>query len=209
MTQSGHSALLTNVVADDATGEAGQDRGQDCPPWALCHLPACRGRDPAAALRGDPATDRRPAAEARADMTPRVIASVGLNRRAPASRHLPSRRLLAPDCASTGFGTHRVAHPKPPNRDEWPRFRPMLDFATAFGGWEESSGKFRIRGRQRPLGVAPSCDEIRMTVSHGTVLANLTSAGADFWIAADTECGPVHASKGKTAVAGWRGAIQL
>ena len=26
MTQSGHSALLTNVVADDATGEAYQDR---------------------------------------------------------------------------------------------------------------------------------------------------------------------------------------
>ncbi len=29
MTQRRHSALLTNVVADDATGEAGQDRRED------------------------------------------------------------------------------------------------------------------------------------------------------------------------------------
>ncbi len=44
MTQSGHSALLTNVVADDAAGEAGRDRSQSCPPWPVRHVPIGRGR---------------------------------------------------------------------------------------------------------------------------------------------------------------------
>ena len=79
--------------------------------------------------------------------TPRVIAVVGLNRRAPGPRHLPNGRLLAPDCALTWSRIHRAAHPKPPNRDNRPRFRPMLDCATVLGGWEESSGKSQIRGK--------------------------------------------------------------
>ena len=78
-------------------------------------------------------------------MTRHVIAAVGLNRRALGSRHLPNGRLLAPDCTLTGSRMHRVAHPKPPNRDKRPRFRPMLDCATVFGGWEESSGKSQIK----------------------------------------------------------------
>ncbi len=43
MTQSGHSALLTNVVADDATGEAGQDRREGGQPWQVRHLSVGRG----------------------------------------------------------------------------------------------------------------------------------------------------------------------
>ena len=43
MTLSGHSALLTNVVADDATGEAGQDRGEGGQAQQLHYVPACRG----------------------------------------------------------------------------------------------------------------------------------------------------------------------
>ncbi len=42
--------------------------------------------DCTAAVRGDPATHRRPAAEASADMTPRVMVAMGLNRRAPGPR---------------------------------------------------------------------------------------------------------------------------
>ncbi len=63
--------------------------------------------------------------------------------------HLPNGRLLAPDFSLTWSLVHRAAHPRPPNRDKRPRFRPMLDRATVLGGWEESSGKFRIRGRLR------------------------------------------------------------
>ena len=32
------------LVADHATGKAGEDRGQSCPPWPLCHVPTGRGR---------------------------------------------------------------------------------------------------------------------------------------------------------------------
>ncbi len=42
MTLSRHSALLTNVVADDATGEAGQDRRQGGPARSVRHFSACR-----------------------------------------------------------------------------------------------------------------------------------------------------------------------
>ncbi len=42
-TQSRHSALLTNVVADDAAGEAGEDRRQGGEPWPLRHVPIGRG----------------------------------------------------------------------------------------------------------------------------------------------------------------------
>ena len=76
-------------------------------------------------------------------MTPRVIAA-GMNLRGPGARHLPNGHLLAPECTLTLARMHRVAHPKPPDRDEWPRFRSMLDCATVFDGWEESSGKSRI-----------------------------------------------------------------
>ncbi len=39
---------------------------------------------------------------------------------------------------------HRVAHPKPLNRDKRPRFRSKHKRATVFDGWEESSGKSRL-----------------------------------------------------------------
>ena len=32
------------LVADHATGKAGEDRAQSCPPWPLCHVPTGRGR---------------------------------------------------------------------------------------------------------------------------------------------------------------------
>ncbi len=57
------------------------------------HFSACRDRDSTAVVRGDPATDRRPGAEASTDMTPHVINAIGLNRRAPGARHLPNGRL--------------------------------------------------------------------------------------------------------------------
>ncbi len=76
-------------------------------------------------------------------MTPSVIAA-GLNRRGPVARPLPNNRYRAPECILRWARMRRVTQPKPPNRDEWPRFRSMLDFATVFGGWEESSGKSRL-----------------------------------------------------------------
>ncbi len=77
----------------------------------------------------------RPAAEASTDMTPRVIAA-GLNRRGPGARRLPNDRFRAPECILTWTRMRSVAQPNPPNRDEWPRCRSMLDCATVFGGWE-------------------------------------------------------------------------
>ena len=72
-----------------------------------------------------------------------VIAAVGLNQLAPGSRHLPNGRLLAPDCTLTGSRMHRVAHPKPQNRDKRQRFRPILDCGTVC--WEGSPGKSQLR----------------------------------------------------------------
>ena len=43
MTRRRHSALLTNVVADDATGEVGEDRGQGRQSRAVRHVPIGRG----------------------------------------------------------------------------------------------------------------------------------------------------------------------
>ncbi len=58
LTQSGHSALLTNVVADDAAGEAGRDRSQSCPPWPVRHVPIGRSRRARELDLGNPAADR-------------------------------------------------------------------------------------------------------------------------------------------------------
>ncbi len=93
---------------------------------------------------GDPATGRRPAAEGGADVTRRVIAAVGLNRRAPASRHLPNDGFLAPKCVSERSRTHRAPSPKTPNRIPGSRFRAKHKYATVFGGWGESSGKIQL-----------------------------------------------------------------
>ncbi len=108
------------------------------------HVPACRGGDSTAGARGNPANDRRPAADASTDMTPRVIAA-GLNRRGPGAPRLPNGRPRAPECTLTWARMRRVAQPKPPNRDEWPAFRSMLDCATVFGAWDGSSGKSRLK----------------------------------------------------------------
>ncbi len=86
------------------------------------------------------------AAEGGADVTRRVIAAIGLNRRVPGSRHLPNERLQIPDCTLAGSPTHRAPCLKAPIRIVGSRFRSMLDCATDFGGWEESSGKSRIIG---------------------------------------------------------------
>ncbi len=141
MTQSGHSALLTNVVADDATGEAGEDRRQGGPARSVRHLSACRGGNSTAAVRRNPATDRRPATTARADMTPCVIAAAGLNQRVPGSRHLPNERLQIPDCTLAGSPTHRAPYLKAPIWIVGSRCRSIRKCATVFGAWEEPSGK--------------------------------------------------------------------
>ena len=65
MTQSGRSALLTNVVADDATGEAGQDRREGGQPWQVRHIPIGRGHRAEEPVPGNPAADRRIAAKTR------------------------------------------------------------------------------------------------------------------------------------------------
>jgi len=46
------------LVADHATGEAGQDRGQGRPPWSLCHLPIGRGCRAEGTVPENPEPDR-------------------------------------------------------------------------------------------------------------------------------------------------------
>ena len=140
----GHLKRDVVAVAHDLGADLDQLLSQGGPARSIRHVLACRDRDSTAVVRGDPATDRRPAAEASTDMTSNVSAA-GLNRRAPGARHLPNGRLLAPDFALTWSRMHRVAHPRPPNRDQWPRFRSMLDRATVFVGWWEPYGKSRVR----------------------------------------------------------------
>ncbi len=146
MTLSGHSALLTNVVGDDAAREAGQDRREGGQPWQVRHISACRGGDSTAAVRRNPATDRRPATTARADMTPCVIAAAGLNRRVPGSRHLPNERLQIPDCTLAGSPTHRAPYLKTPIWIVDSRMRQKRNCASVFGAWMEPPGKSRLSG---------------------------------------------------------------
>ena len=103
------------------------------PARSVRHLSACRGGDSTAAVRRNPATDRRPATTARADMTPCVIAAAGLNRRVPSSRHLPNERLQIPDCTLAGSPTHRVPYLKAPIGIVGSRFRSIRNCATIFG----------------------------------------------------------------------------
>ncbi len=58
LTLSRHSALLTNVVADDAAGEAGQDRREGGQSWAVRHVPIGRGCRAEELVSGNPAADR-------------------------------------------------------------------------------------------------------------------------------------------------------
>ena len=97
-----------------------------------------------AAVRRDPATDRWPAAAASTDLTPHVIAAVGLNWRALGSRHLPSGRLLAPDCALTWSRMHRAAHPKSRTQVVSSGLRSMPISGTVSVAWEESPGKSQL-----------------------------------------------------------------
>ncbi len=97
------------------------------------------------AVRGNSATDRRSAAKASTDMTPRVIAAIGLKRRAPKSRRLPSDDHLPSECAFAGSEWHRVPHRRSPIRVECSTFRSIRDRATVSGAWAESTEKSRIK----------------------------------------------------------------
>ena len=132
------------MVADDASREADQDRHQGRSPRSQYLVPDGGGRHTTNPVRGDPAIDRQPAAKASADMTPRVVAAVGLNWRALDYLHLPDGRLLAPDCALAGSRARRLAQRRPSICSTWSRFRSMPNYATVFGAWEESSGKSRL-----------------------------------------------------------------
>ena len=67
--------------------------------------------------------------------------------------HSPS---LQPRRPETMFArTHRVGQPKRLNGHEWPRFPSILDRATVFGGWEESSGKSRMMRSDPNQSVVP------------------------------------------------------
>ena len=46
------------LVADHATREAGQDRGQSCPPWPVRHVPIGRSRRALEPVSGNPAAGR-------------------------------------------------------------------------------------------------------------------------------------------------------
>ncbi len=133
------------MVAEHAAGKAGEGRCQGRPSRAVRHVPACRGGDSTAAVRRNPATDRRPATTERADMTPCVIAAIGLNRRVPGSRHLPNERLQIPDCTLAGSPTHRAPYLKAPIWVVGSRFRSIRNSATVFGAWEKPSGKCRLK----------------------------------------------------------------
>ena len=131
--------------------KGGQDRGQGGAARSLRHVPACRGCGATAVVRGNSATDRLPPAEASTDMTPRVIAAIRLNRRAPESRRLPSDDNLASACAFAGSEWHRVPDRRSPIRVEWSTFRSIRDRVTVFAAWAESTGKSRINIEQMPV----------------------------------------------------------
>ena len=64
----------------------------------------------------------------------------GYDTQAPGSRHLPSRRLPAPNGPLAGSRARRLAQRRPSICATRPRFRPMLNCATVAGAWEQSSG---------------------------------------------------------------------
>ncbi len=148
----GHLKRDVVAVAHDLGADLDQLLSQGGPARSIRHVLACRDRDSTAVVRRDPATERRPAAEASTDMTPYVINAVGLNRRAPGPRHLPNGRLLAPDCALTWSRTHRAAHPKSRTQVASSGLRSMPNCDTVSGAWEESTGKSQMKGCARDPG---------------------------------------------------------
>ena len=55
----------------------------------------------------------------------------------------------------------RLHQPKPPNRDEWPRYRSMLDCATVFGAWERHAPTPGLQtNSQMKIGLRPCGREI-------------------------------------------------
>ncbi len=77
------------------------------------YVPIGRGGRASWPVQKNPANDRRPAAEASTDMTPRAIAA-GLNQRGPGARRLPNDRFHAPGCTLTTWARMRhVASPSP------------------------------------------------------------------------------------------------
>ena len=85
------------------------------------------------------------AAEGGADVTRRVIAAIGLNRRVPGPRHLPNERFQIPDCTLAGSPTHRAPYLKAPIWIVGSRFRSIRNGATIFGAWEVPSGKSQLK----------------------------------------------------------------
>jgi len=51
--------------------------------------------------------------------------------------------IFPPPQTTQGAEANSGVHGGVPNRDEWTRFRSMLDHATVFGGRQESSGNSR------------------------------------------------------------------
>lgn len=128
VTGSGDVEIVGALVADHAAREADQDRRQNRAARSVRHVPACRDRDSTAVVRRNPATDRRTATTAHADMRSNVIAA-GSNRRAPGFRQLPNERLQMPDCTLAGSPRHRAPYLKSPIWIVGSRFRSMRKYA--------------------------------------------------------------------------------
>ena len=134
-------------MACDLPRDVGQDRRRGGAARSVRHVPVRRGGDSTAAVRGDPTPDRRPAAEATADMTLCVIAAAGF-RRLPGSRHLPNERLQIPHCTLAGSPTRRASYLKSPIWIVGSRFPSIRNGATVFAAWEEPSGTAQFKNRQ-------------------------------------------------------------
>ncbi len=149
MTLSRHSALLTNVVADDAAGEADQDRRQGGEPRPVCHFPTGGGCGAEGAVPKNPPPHRWAAAGPFAAMTAfHPVASRSPDRTGVccAGRSVPSQCEMV-----TGPG---FSSPNQPDQERTtayrdssgPDSRPDAHCATNFGDWEEPSGESHLEG---------------------------------------------------------------
>jgi hypothetical protein len=76
-------------------------------------------------------------------VTPCLIATKGLNREAPGSRHLLSYQLLPANGAIAAPGGRQLAQCKPPIQPERSCFPTVTVSGAIFDASEESSGKSR------------------------------------------------------------------
>ncbi len=148
------------MVADHATGEAGQDRRKSRATWSIRHVPIGRGRGAEGAVPRNPPPHRWPAAGPFAAMTaahPGASKSPDRTGVCGAGRSAPSQCEMV---TGTGFSS-----PNQPDQERTtayrvssgPDSRSDAHCGIILGDWEKPSGESRLKRARVPARTARAC----------------------------------------------------